>query len=162
MSGRDLLSPFERRLIIAFAEAAIPKGERLKISVADIREPWLAKFEELLSSMPSEQRAGLRSLLRLIEVSPFLFSLRLSRFTRMSLDDREAFLSSWESSRWLGRRLYLLMLKAVVGMCFCSMDEVERELGYDRMCLGEAQPSALSGQLSAQESGTRNEEPGSR
>ncbi|MBI2890946.1 MAG: hypothetical protein HYY13_09210 [Nitrospirae bacterium] len=129
------LSEAERRIILAFAEAAIPPVRGLSISTTHVQHKWLSKFEDLLARMPREQRRGIRSLLRLIEYSPLIFSLRPARFSRLPLEERERQLQGWEGSHWLVRRLLLLALKAIVAMCYTSVEEVAASLGYARDCL---------------------------
>lgn len=131
------LSASERRIILAFAEAAVPAVEGAGLVWADVGEDWFASFKKLLSGMPAEQRRGIRSMFRFLEYSPFLLSLRFSRFSRMDQDARETYLRAWDESRWIGRRLYLLGLKAIVVMALSSLDRVADRLGYDRKCLNE-------------------------
>jgi hypothetical protein len=73
-------------------------------------------------------------MMKILQYSP-LFSLKFSTFTKMSLDQRIAYLQAWDESRLYFRRAIILALKALVCMAFYGDPKVEEILGYSAGCV---------------------------
>ena len=86
--------------------------------------------DEYLRSMPDEAVSDVRALLQLVEHSPFLFTLRPSRFTRLDAPAQDAVLADWESSRLDVRRRGFSALKTLCVLGYYGDPRTFSILGY--------------------------------
>ncbi len=75
---------------------------------------------------------GLALLLTGMEFAPYVFGPRRTRFTRLTVPERERFLSGFEQSRLAPRRQLFASLKLVTTMHFYGYAAVQGSIGFDR------------------------------
>ncbi len=75
---------------------------------------------------------GLALLLQGMEFGPYVFGPRRTRFTRLTAQERERFLSGFEQSRFALRRQLFASLKLVTTMHFYGYPAVQDRIGFDR------------------------------
>lgn len=126
------LKKTEYEIVRALTEAMIPRGGAFDLGAPDVGVA--DKVDELLHYFPPDFRFGFRMLMRGIQLSS-LFSLRFTRFTRMTLEDRVSFLETMEESWFYPRRAIIVALKALVCLVFYSDPKVEAILGYSIGCV---------------------------
>lgn len=85
-------------------------------------------------------RYATRGVLWFLEHEPLLWRWKFTRFTRLSENDRTAFLNHWAESGWAPRRGAFLLLKVLVSFGFYSSPEVWKGIGYDRLCKPDGVP----------------------
>jgi hypothetical protein len=83
-----------------------------------------------LDALPAGVVSDVRALLQLVEHGPFLFTLRPSRFTRLSPSAQDAVLADWESSRLDVRRRGFVALKTLCAVGYYGDRRTHDLLGY--------------------------------
>lgn len=126
------LTEKEYKIVRALAEALIPSGGAFPLGAEDLNAA--EKVDALLHYLRTDLRTEIKVMMKFLNYSP-LFSLRFSTFSRMSLEERIAYLQIWEESRFYFRRAILLALKALVCMAFYADPKVEEILGYSAGCV---------------------------
>lgn len=132
MPNLKFLRPKEYEILRAMAEAMIPHGGAFEPGADDVGVA--EQIDGLLRYLQPDFRFGLRMLLRFLQISP-VFSMKFTTFTRMSLEDRIAYIQKWEDGRFYPRRTIILLLKALVCLVFYSDPRVEASLGYSTGCV---------------------------
>lgn len=94
-----------------------------------IDDDVLATIAGILPDLPPTARYGLPIGLRLLEWGPPLFAGKLTRLTRMPLDDARTYLESWLDSRFLARHLLVYGLRALVMLAFYQHPMVQSAMG---------------------------------
>ncbi len=87
-------------------------------------------IDEQLTLLPEATVADVRALLQLVEHSPFLFSLRPSRFSRLDAAGQEAVLAGWESSALDFRRQCFAALKGLAALGYYGDPRAYAVLGF--------------------------------
>lgn len=126
------LTDKEYKIVRALSDALIPRGGAFPLGAEDLNAA--EKVDEFLGYLRPDIRMEIKVMMKILNYSP-LFSLKLRTFTRMSLDERIAYIQAWEESRFYSRRAILLALKALVCMAFYADPKVEEILGYSVGCV---------------------------
>jgi hypothetical protein len=121
------LSERKRRILRAVIAAIRPRGHGFD---QPIDEPVLHEIERYFPYLPVTLRVGLPLGLELVEFGPPLFVRRLTRFSRMSVEEGGRYLASWEHAGGL-RGALLLGLRTLVFLAFYQHPDVLAALGVD-------------------------------
>ena len=79
-SGRPVIGPYAGRIIASLSHRLIPDGGELRVRVDETGSyEFLARY---LRDMDAGARSGMKALLVIFDLMPFLFIGRLSRFVR--------------------------------------------------------------------------------
>lgn len=122
-------------------------AERM-VASDDLRAPaWgetraLDAVDALCARLDPELTAPLPTLLRLVEWSPFLFELRLARFSSLDEAGRDAHLAGWMRSRFRWRRQAFLALRNLALLGYYSQEQTWAAIGYRGPLLGGAGSAA--------------------
>lgn len=121
------LSPNQQGVLDSVAEAVV-QVEPGAYAVAEARVGAFAS--SYLAGLPGPIRGLYRLLLLVFEVSPVFFG-RFSRFSRLPVEARRAFLEGWMKSRLAFRRVAFNALKMFSVMGYYRHAETWKDLGYD-------------------------------
>ncbi|MCA9624731.1 MAG: hypothetical protein KC731_37165, partial [Myxococcales bacterium] len=147
-----MFSAYEARLVDAILDAYFPPGGPLAISGREAG--GRRRLSSYFQRMPRRARRLLRLLLWFTELSPLVFGPRRRRFTRLTAEQRCAFLAGAAASPLYGRRVAFLSLRAIVTMAYLADPRVVEAIGMapdlDPFQLGRsggelAPPPAVSG-----------------
>lgn len=125
--SRSFLSPRRRRTLAAVVAAVRPRGSGFDHPLDDY---VLEQIEGFLPFLPVTLRLGLPLGLDLIEFGPPLFARRLTRFSRMPLDEAGRYLAHWQESTDI-RGALMLGLRTLVFLAFYQHPDVLKTLGVD-------------------------------
>ncbi len=136
--GKPAVGPYAGRIIESLSEALIPDGGDLPVSVSQTgSHAFLARY---LRDQEQGARLGLKALLVLFDLMPFLFIGRFKRFVNLNPQERELYIHDWCSSRIYYRRMVVVLLKTIVGMGYYNDPLVLGRLGFKLNC-GEVKSS---------------------
>ena len=127
-----VLTPRQYKILSAFADRIIPRGGAFALGALDVGVS--ESVDRMLSNFDRTIQKGLRMLLMLIEYSTFFFTRKFRPFTRLSPEDQDSYLKSWEVSRFYLRRSSFLVLKMLCLTIFYSDERVEKDVGYEPAC----------------------------
>lgn len=113
----------ELRVVSACADALFPSGG--VIPVSGTQAGLTAYVESYLEGLPWRQRILVRMLFWFIELSPWVYGPRYSRFTRLSPADRIRVLGDMAVSRQYFRRVAFLSLRAILTMGYFACPQVD-------------------------------------
>lgn len=131
-SGKPVLSAYIGRIIEALSELIIPPEGELPIPVnATQSYQALARY---LRDLEPGARAGLKALLIIFDLLPFLFIFRFSRFVNLSPVEQMVYLLNWETSRFYYRRMVVVLFKTLVGMGYYNDPKVLEAIGFKLKC----------------------------
>ena len=125
---KNNLSNFSRRTLLALAEVVMPRGENFHL---DLREYTVDIVDRFVGYFPIHLRIGFPLGLLLLEFGPILYALKFSRFSSMSLEERESYVAGWVDSKSAARRDLIKGVKGLVLVAFYSHPEVMAYIGYD-------------------------------
>jgi hypothetical protein len=126
-AARALLRPREAAIFAALADAyCAPAPAFPPVHEGDA----LVFVDGLVANSPRVNRAGLRVILRLVQVGPLLCGYR-ARFTRLAAVERGAFLQGLDKSRWFLLRVAARLLKTITIMSYYGDARMLRAAGYD-------------------------------
>jgi hypothetical protein len=128
-----VLSPKEAIVLGAIARRLLAPDEAGAPSIEEIGVVEAA--DAYLAQLPPPLAADVRALIQLVEHSPFLFSLRPSRFTRLDTAAQDAVLAGWSTSRLDVRRQGFAALKALAAMGYYGDARTFAILDYTPMVL---------------------------
>ena len=121
----EVLSRREAEIFACLADTVIaPDPPMFTIAQTDA----VAYFDRLLVVSPAPNRAGLRMILRALDVAPRLTG-RGARFRGLEPAERLAFLRSLDGLAPL--RSLVHAITALAQLCYYGNDQVMRGLGYD-------------------------------
>jgi hypothetical protein len=130
--GKPVVGPYVGRIIEALSELIIPDGGRLPFSVAEsISYEFLAKY---MRDQEAGSRLGLKALIVIFDLAPFLFIGRFSRFVNLSPQGQELYLEDWCLSRIYFRRMAVVLLKTIIGMGYYNDPQVLAAIGFKLPC----------------------------
>ncbi len=121
------LLPFERRWLLAIADAILPPGEGGPPPPADL--PMERFADAFFRRTPAEPALGLRAAVWAISLAPLAWRLRLRTFDRLTRDEREELLLALHGSRHYLVRELPNLLKVVCTMGWAGFPEVQAGLG---------------------------------
>ena len=130
----DRVSESSRKVIDALADTIIPSDGDGRPGALDLN--FTNRFLDFLSGFKGATRVFVISCW-LWEPAPLLLG-KLSRFSRLSLEERTRVLEGFEHSRLFIYRGALVILKSVIMATFYNNPEVWPHLGYQGGCLSEA------------------------
>lgn len=125
-----VLAAREAAFLDAAAEAMFPPGHEIPLSGREADLPGYV--DRWLRVVPPRQRTLIRLLILLVEQATLFFpapDFGFRRFSALSLDQREAALRGWGSSRMAPRRLVFTALRAVLTMGYLGHPVVLRHMG---------------------------------
>ena len=124
-----VLNRCEQALVTAVADALFPPNGPIPLSGSEAGV--LAYFDGYVRRSLPRQRVLMRLLLIFTEYSPLLFGPVRRRFTRLSQDDRLAYMERCSVSNFYFRRIAFLSFRTLMTMAYLAHPEVERAM---RMC----------------------------
>lgn len=101
-----------------------------------------ANVDALVADWDAEAQGQLRTMLRVFEHGTYLFDLRRKRFTRLTADKQDEYLSGWMNSTLGVRRLVFRALKLLVAAGFYGDAHSWTRIGYDGPWLGRVAAAA--------------------
>lgn len=121
-------------ILLAAADALLPSEN----GYPSHRELGTAhKLDEELAKWDPFRSKDVPVLLRLLEHGTFLFGYSLSRFTRLSVEERRDYLENgWGESSWNLKRSGFLAVKGLLAFYYFSDPKVWPAIGYDGPWLG--------------------------
>lgn len=123
----SVLSAREQAVIAAAGDAFFPARGPIPLSGSEAGV--VAYFDAYLRRAPKRQQLLMRLLFLFTELSPLVFGPRRRRFTRLTIEERIAFLrTAFESSIYF-RRLTFTSLRALMTMAYLANGEVARSMG---------------------------------
>jgi|GEM_PF-952756 len=142
-SGKPVLGRYVGMIIEALAETIIPPE-------GDIDIPYneTGAFEALASyllELDPGARFGIKALIIIFDILPFLFIFRFSRFVNLSPVDRVRYLMDWENSRFYYRRMVVVLLKTLIGMGYYNDSKVLDKIGFKLKCKEKRAQTEMSG-----------------
>ncbi|MHB8419677.1 MAG: gluconate 2-dehydrogenase subunit 3 family protein [Myxococcales bacterium] len=132
--GPGLLSLTEAEYLTAasVADAFFPKVS-FQVSAA---EAGVARYlDRYIHEMPHAKGKLMKLLLRSIEYSPAITLDSLTRFSRLSLEDRQTVLRRWEESRLFAQRMGHRALLFACSSGYFECDAVLAEMGWSTGCI---------------------------
>jgi len=90
----------------------------------------VATIDTSLLYLAADLRGQFRWALTLFEYGPILFQLKLSRFTSLGPEERDAHLRDWAESRFLTRRLAFRAMKNLSYLGYYSQDSTWKGIHY--------------------------------
>ncbi len=113
------------------ADAFFPKGS-FEVSAEEAGVPRYV--DRYIHEMPPAKTKLMKLLLRSLEYSPALTISSLTRFSRLSLGERQAVLRHWEESRLLAQRMGHRALLLVCSSGYFECDAVLEKMGWGLGC----------------------------
>lgn len=121
------LTPREASIFACVCDAVVaPAGDLPAVAETDA----VAFFDDWMARAPSMNRAGMRALLYLLELSPLATGAG-SRLRRLDRDARATWLSAVESARSPQVRLVSKLVKSAAHLSYYGDDRVLALRGYD-------------------------------
>lgn len=132
--GRAALSPEEMSTVRAITEVLFPR-EPMGISGIEAGVP--AEVDRLVAEwLDDVRRPAFRYVLRGLEWGTY--ASRGRRFTALDLAERHEVLEAWMDPSVLPRRLAADSVRVIFAMAYFKHPEVQRAMGYARLCGGGA------------------------
>lgn len=129
--GLPPLTAAEARILEALADTVFPADAGLPVSGGQAHV--VAYFEDLLAHLPLREQILLRGLLWGFEAQALVTRPRaLSRFTRLSPEDREKSLKAWDQSPLYAGRLLFQALRGILLWAYVDNAEVGEAMGVRR------------------------------
>lgn len=113
----------EQAVVAACADTLFPPDG--PISVSGTEAGLVGYVGTYVSGMPWARRALIRLLFLFIQLSPWLFGPRRSRFTRLSPADRQRALEEMAASTLYFRRIAFLSMRAIMTMGYFACPHVD-------------------------------------
>jgi len=134
-SGRPVIGPYLGKIVESVSLALVPDGGDLPLSVYETDSfNFIARY---LRDSDAGARRGIKVLLIIFDLFPFLFIGRFRRFVNLAPAEKELYLADWEASRIYFRRMVLVLLKTIMGMGYYSDAKVLSALDFELKCEGE-------------------------
>ena len=119
-----VLTSREYRILKAVADRIVPEaGERYGLDLAQ-------KIDTVLASVRPELGRNLKLLLLVLEYGTPLLGFTFKRFTRMSAEEQDRYLSRWERSALSFKRMGFQALKRSALAAFYGSEGSWPEIGY--------------------------------
>lgn len=126
--GLKHLSDHEYQTLDRLVTAMFPVDEGFAIDLAARDLP--RRFDEFLAGEPEKNVDDLKSALLLLELGPLLYDHRLTTFSRLSRDEREAHFSGFMHSGDLTRRMVSVAFRKFLNLVFYDHESVWPHIGY--------------------------------
>lgn len=129
-SNYNVLTRYERKILLSIAESVIPEGGPFPGSGNN--PEIIIKIDSFLSKFSRSNQIGIKILLWLFEILPFFYKLR--PFSMLSLKTRIELCEKADSSKFYFRRGQMLIFKLLIMMFFYEQEEIEKFTGYKNEC----------------------------
>jgi hypothetical protein len=121
------LTPREASIFACFTDAVVaPEPVLPPVSQTDA----VASFDDWMSRSPRLNRLGMRALLYMLELSPFLIGSG-TRLRRLDRPARARWLKAIERAPRAELRLVFKLMKGAAQLSYWGDDRLLREVGYD-------------------------------
>lgn len=122
------LTPREASIFACFTDAVVAPEPLLP----PVRETdTVASFDDWMSRAPRLNRTGMRSLLYVLEMSPFVTGPERKRLRRLGPSGRAAWLEAIAHARRPELRLAYKLMKGVAQFSYWGDDRLMLRVGYD-------------------------------
>ena len=118
----------DTEILTQLVERLVATGEPDAPAIRDTRT--IATIDALCRGLDPALTSILPTALRLFEWGPLLFDFRLSRFTRLDNDEKDASLRGWMTSRLPARRQGFLAVRNLALLGYYSQPETWPLIGY--------------------------------
>jgi hypothetical protein len=122
------LSKWSHTILRALAEVVKPRSAEFNLDLANYLDDFVDRY---VGYFPLHLRLGFPMGLLLLEFGPIIFSLKFSRFSKLSIEERTAHVKLWNESKMAARRDLIKGVKALVLVGFYSHPKVMEHIGYD-------------------------------
>lgn len=126
--GSRFFGAGETEILTQIAERMVFTGEPTSVALRDTG--CIDAIDALCSNLAPSVAGQVRMLLRAYEYGPLFLDLSFSRFTRMSAEQQDASLRSWQTSRLALRRLGFAGMRNLCLYGFYSQPESWQAIGY--------------------------------
>ncbi len=130
-SNYNVLSRYERKILLSIAESIIPEGG--PFPPGGNNPDIIQKIDAFLSKFSRQNQYGIRLILWLFEVLPIFYKLR--PFSMLPLKTRSVICEKADRSKFYFRRGAMLIFKLLIMMFFYERDDIEKFTGYNNDCL---------------------------
>jgi hypothetical protein len=130
--GRQVLGQLEVEFIEAVAEAYLPPGNVLGVDAAGLDAA--AGMDRHAAGLPRFEQRVLRGILGVIDNWPRVKLHSTSRVTDMPLDERVAFIASFDASANPIQRSLAYVLRVLVGLSIFQNDALLAAIGHRDGC----------------------------
>jgi hypothetical protein len=131
-SRETSFGPYLDRIVWSIGRRIITPGGEISYNIEDTQSiPVLDKY---LNDIPKGSALGLKALLIIFDLCPFIFTLKPHRFVNLSTEDQDLYILDWQESRIYYRRMVLLLLKTLYGMGYYGDKNVLDEIGFYEAC----------------------------
>lgn len=114
----------ERIFITVFADTLFPQGGDIPLSGSQAE---LVRYTSVyLSKLPTKQRILCRLLFLFIQLSPYLFGPRRTRFTHLEPKERHQFLEEMSKSSLYFRRISFLSMRTILTFGYFAHPKVQK------------------------------------
>ena len=127
-TGPSFFSPAEQEVLTQVVERMVASHEPGAPRVRDTHT--VGTIDALCGSLDPSVTQPLPTLLRVVDWAPFLFDLRLRRFTRLTPAEQDASLDGWMRSRFALRRMAFQALRNLSFLGYYSQEETWPLIGY--------------------------------
>jgi hypothetical protein len=128
-AGLHVLTPAQAEVMTAIVERMVFSGADGMPAVRDTHA--IETIEQALLQLDPAVRSQVGWVLLLFQWGPPVFQLKLSRYTGLSADDRDAYLQNWADSRSEMRRLAFRALKNLSMLGYYAQDATWKGIHYD-------------------------------
>ena len=132
LNGKPVIGSYLGRIIEALSERMIPTGGEMTIALGETGA--YEYFARYLRDQPAGGRFGIKLVLFLFDLAPFLFIGRFARFVNLSPQEQELYLMDWYASRIYYRRMIVVLLKTLAGVGYYNDPKVLNAIGYHLKC----------------------------
>jgi hypothetical protein len=128
-SHRDGLVGPEAAILEAVVDTLVPIDGAFPLGGA--QTPLGRDLTDYCAALNVHGLLGFALLLRTLDYGPYLFGPRRTRFTRLSVREREQYLAGFEKSRIGVRRQLIASLKLIAFLHFYDYPQAQQAVGYD-------------------------------
>jgi hypothetical protein len=128
-SGLRIFSPSQSEVLTTIVERMVDSGDPSMPAVRQTRA--IEIIDWTLTNTDEAVQTQLQWLLTLFQYGPPLFGARLSTFTSLSPEDKDAYIRGWATSRFETRRLAFRALKNLSMLGYYADDSTWRGIHYD-------------------------------
>jgi len=128
VAGLRHLSDHEYQTLEGLVTAMFPPDDVFETDLAAMDLP--RRFDEFLSGEPEKNVDDLKSALLLLELGPFLYDHRMTTFSRLSREAREAHFRDFMHSDDLTRRMVSVAFRKFLNLVFYDHESVWSHIGY--------------------------------
>jgi hypothetical protein len=127
--ARDgFFSPSQQEILTQIVERMVASGDPRMPRVRDTHA--LATIDALCGTLDPSVTQPLPALLHVVDYAPFVFELKLARFTQLAPLEQDASLEGWMRSRLALRRQAFYALRNLAFLGYYSQEETWTPIGY--------------------------------